>query len=539
MHLSPATNSLLASIVRQRPVVGRAAWENDVVARLHSLGACGEPLAAFYVGSLLLSPSDLVARAAGLAIHDLLWGVPSESLAELDRRARQRGLPATGLAAGDVERLLRRPGGHRPGVLALASLDRSGHVREAAVRALRDVVGDPVVGYLLLRANDWVMPVREAALTALRARLVPECAAAFLCHAVLILARADESRGKDAGLAAEVGRLLARLECREAFVSAVRTARPTVRRAAQSLVARATGVSEWAATLGLESDDAGVRLHALLHLVPSLSAAAQLPLLLRALVDPLPGIRTLAVEAWLRAEPDPAERERRLHQFLLDPSGSVRARARWHLGWRGGDLAAAWYRAQLVQSDGRTLAVVLCSLGETGNVGDATLLEPYLSHLSPRVVRSALRAWARLDPRQAAARLTPFLRSPLPGVGRTVRDLLIRLRPAPDVEEIRCVAREDPRPSVRRLAYEVLVEQSPWSVLSDFLEATGDADHELAAWARGQLEGLLKDVNLWRPAVPARTEVARVRQALQDARSRLPPSTGQALDFILRTTIPR
>ena len=322
-------------------------------------------------------------------------------------------------------------------------------------------------------------------------------------------------------------------------MSAVRTARPTVRRAAQSLVARATGVSEWAATLGLESDDAGVRLHALLHLVPSLSAAAQLPLLLRALVDPLPGIRTLAVRVWLRAEPDPAERERRLHQFLLDPSGSVRARARWHLGWRGGDLAAAWYRAQLVQSDGRTLAVVLCSLGETGNVGDATLLEPYLSHLSPRVVRSALRAWARLDPRQAAARLTPFLRSPLPGVGRTVRDLsFFAFAPRPTWR------RSGASPARTRARRRVgSPTRCSWSSRRGAFSGLPRGDGGRRSRARCLGEGSARGIAEGRQSMAAcrsREDGGGSRAPGAPGRSESAPTLhGQALDFILRTTIPR
>ncbi|NEA77129.1 hypothetical protein G3I68_42055, partial [Streptomyces sp. SID13588] len=67
-------------------------------------------------------------RAAAL---DALLRSPPELLPHLDRRARARGAPSVPL----------RPGGTDPLRLLLASLDRDGHVRQAAVEALTGVSG--------------------------------------------------------------------------------------------------------------------------------------------------------------------------------------------------------------------------------------------------------------------------------------------------------------------------------------------------------------------------------------------------------------
>ena len=264
MRLRRPVQEILASLDDRRPLVGRAAWERETVARLAALAACGEAVAVTSIGRFLRSPSDAVMRAAVHAIHVLLWEVVPEALAELDREARVGWLTRDELVQGDVARLAALGDG-APGLAAFASLHRSGYVRAEGVGALRNVEEAPAVGYLLLRANDWVEAVRRLALAAVRERLVPANATTFLRHGPLIVARAKEGRARGDGLCDDVACLLARPECREAVAYAMHDGSVRTRRAAQWLVNRASGDDEGFAELALAADDAGLRLGALLR----------------------------------------------------------------------------------------------------------------------------------------------------------------------------------------------------------------------------------------------------------------------------------
>ncbi len=504
-----------------------------MLALLDAVLAAGEPIAAVPAGDLLLAHSEVVARAAARVVHGLLWGLDPALFPGLDRGARGRWIPQPRLSPSDVARLetLAR---EWPGVLALASVLRDGHVRERAVAALADVPGPPSVGYLLLRCGDWTPPVRAAAVAALRRHIVPSEARSFCVHAPLLLRREEEGRARGGGIAAEVAALLARPECRGAASEGLRTGATASRRAVQRLLGFAPEACEWLARTTAESADAGSRLLGLLHTVPRLPERARREVLGQALHDPVPRIRSVAIEAWLTVNVDPQERTRILDALLLDPSAAVRAQARWHAGLKESGAAAARYRVELERAAPETLAAAISGLGETGTAADAPRVEPYLAHPCARVAVAALRAWARLDRERAAVHLVSFLASPRPSLGRTARDLLLGIRPTPDVDAIARLSREDPRPNVRRHALALLEVQSSCKAAGALLAATTDADPEVATWALARLEFALRRIN-WRPTFPTQAELAAVRAALDASRERLPREDVLKWDFALRT----
>src|SRR6185437_7720312 len=82
------------------------------------------------------------------------------------------------------------PGTHAS-LIALASFHPSGYVRERAVRLLAWRRDGSELPYLLLRVNDWVVPVRVAAGSALHARIEPSYAE----HFARCLPLVDDLRG--------------------------------------------------------------------------------------------------------------------------------------------------------------------------------------------------------------------------------------------------------------------------------------------------------------------------------------------------------
>lgn len=143
------------------------------------------------IAAILRCTPELFDREPGIAAHSataidrILRRAPAGFSAALDRAFRdlrlhrQLGLNFIALEPMQVDRLTRL-GPLRCAGLAIASLVRSGHVREAAVRQLC-ISPDPLaIPYLINRLNDYVGGIGGIAWTGLERRLLPEHAAAFV-----------------------------------------------------------------------------------------------------------------------------------------------------------------------------------------------------------------------------------------------------------------------------------------------------------------------------------------------------------------------
>ncbi|MFI9099387.1 hypothetical protein ACIGXA_02595 [Streptomyces fildesensis] len=379
-------------------------------------------------------------RAAAL---DALLRSPPELLPHLDRGARAPGATTVPL----------RPGGTDPLRLLLASLDRDGHVRQAAVEALTGVGGPLAAAALALRTVDWVPAVRECAVAALPARTAPDEVAAAV-RLLLRLGGRRRAAGRLAGYRAVL-------------------AEPGYRRAVRALAADGDPRTR---RFGME-------------LALELGEYVRGDLLRTALRDRDQVCRRLCAERLLEIDPDQAGRlmwarsaavrelavaalpvdvpAARLVSVLADQARMVRAQARWQL-YRRGEPPARVYRRQLGRcgSGGPAglTAGLLAGLGECGDATDVPLL---LRFTEPgpapgpgsgpvarpaRVRRCAVGALGRLAPAGDLVRLlAPLALDPDPGVAREVFEALARVAAQVPAETV-WVGRTRTEPAVRRAA---------------------------------------------------------------------------------------
>ncbi|MDF9815528.1 hypothetical protein [Streptomyces sp. SPB162] len=370
-------------------------------------------------------------RAAAL---EALLRSPPELLPHLDRGARARGGTA----------LPPRPGGTDPLRLLLASLDRDGHVRQAAVEALAGVGGPLAATALALRTVDWVPAVRERAVAALPARTAPDEVAA----ALRLLLRLGGRRR--AGGLAGYRTVLAEPGYRRAVRALAADGDPQTRRFGMEL---ALELGEYVRgdllrTALYDRDQVCRRLCAerLLEIDPE--QAGQLMGARGAVV------RELAVAALPSDVP-----AARLVAVLADPARMVRAQARWQL-YRRGEPPARVYRRQLGRCAPGTpaglVAGLLAGLGECGDASDVAMLlrftEPGPPARAARVRRCAVRALGRLAPADDLVRLlAPLALDPDAGVAREVFDALARVAAQVPAETV-WVGRTRSEPAVRRAA---------------------------------------------------------------------------------------
>ncbi|HFH3922533.1 hypothetical protein IPC692_24765 [Pseudomonas aeruginosa] len=337
----------------------------------------------------------------------------------------------------------------------------NGFVREAAVLALG---ANPAAGALLAlieRVNDWVGPVRTAAMAGLADYLVPEQVPALLGALPQLVALGRKSRADHAALLEQVRALLAAPEQREGVLEALlheraaaarfllesllrleqdarlgvleralRSQDPSVRRLALLATAElpqasATGLLE----RGLVDSSASLRAQAL-HLYERALGAGSLPqpIMARALLDASPSVRGLAQYLAKNAGTD-------VDRVLAERLASTPATKREWLGLLGlarerqARAVLPLTRQALRHPSQQVRGAALESLSalHAENLGEACL--PALHDPSAKVFASALRWLRNVAPQERPQGLDDELRSLL-DAGRLERaDLLLALKP--------------------------------------------------------------------------------------------------------------
>lgn len=438
---------------------------------------------------------------------------------------RQSTLPW--LRGPDDARRLVLPAGTEGAVLGLLSSAPNGYVREAVVQRLALVGSGDELPPLLLRANDWVAPVRDRAMHALRARLVPAYAPYWIRTLRLVLRLQQTERGDTRPLVEAVLALLHGDDVRQAVVDGLYAPDRVAARACFTILLR-TGAPELEDVVlrGLGSDDVGIRLEAA-RAAARLDDLALADVLPRIMNDPFVRVRMAGAE--IAAERTGLEVLPALTAALMDRGSAVRARARAVMARVQPMDFAAFYRVETT-SDGPRLAEAVAGLGETGRAEDAAAVLPLVAHDRVRVRATAVRALDRLAGDAHPDVFTVSLGSSYPSVSRAAADALrrrVRLVSAASIE----VSLHPGAPvHVRRNALALLVARGKWDGLPWILRALVDEDPRIQ---RAAAEHLYR----WRAQFnrtftqPTAEQVARTRAALEPVADTLPPETVRWLRF--------
>lgn len=339
-----------------------------------------------------------VARHAAAAIDERLRAAPVGLSSALDRAFRDRnlhrrlGLNFITLHPAQLARL--DPlGPLRPTALAIASLVRSGHVREAAVRGLCEHDDPVVLAFLLNRLNDYVGGIASIAWAGLEMRLRPANAALFV-RCLPLLGRMNRWVRADVARREQLHDFLLRPDpdCRRALWDGLRDrnsevclhsaglllrvhrGRPELQEVlAAALSARDPRTRRWAAKVAI--DERSTPRAVLLALTPRLE------------LDRAPAIRLVALEAHaLQRDRDGIARA------TFDTHASVRYRARAvltdrfePLDYRGIALATLSTTAPARQA----LLAALATLSDFGRAADIPAVAAYVDDPRPTVARQA------------------------------------------------------------------------------------------------------------------------------------------------------
>jgi hypothetical protein len=481
-----------------------AHWES-LLAELEELGVLEAALGLLPVA---LSRRGIFREEVLAALDRLVRRHPSAALVGLEARARERTSEwhsAAWMSSSEVtpERLDAIAG--RVTALGIASLHGSGWVRERAVRLLADSDDALAPAFLLLRANDWVDPVRQAAIESLERRLADRGVDELVPHLELVFRLTDVRRNDLRGLTARVEQELASPEAAASLQRACGEGTARARRRCLDLALRArTFDVRFTLLASLDDRDRSTRVAAA-HAAGSVFAGEELRALLRRLrTSRVSALRRAALE--VAAERVQSELRDLAEGLLLDADAAVRAAARRHLRTTAAPPdAASRYRTALAQRPERLAAAIL-GLGETGAPADAALVEVHLLDDRARVRSAAVSALGSLAAADHRSDFIALIADPSPRVARAACDVLLRL-PAVELSLLVEAAVRGEHPSQRRCGVDLVVRHDHWAAGLAWLRIAREGEEEIAARAKNALERWANRYNRVY-TVPSRDQVA-------------------------------
>lgn len=539
--LSPQTISLIQQLNEPRGFFEALTGSRDYVSLLLKVGESKELAALIEILPFVLSKKRDIAEAAATAVDEMIRESTARELQWLDYAMRRRS-PYSGESFYEwhkmsPERLLsfERFAETSVSLLGMASFHQSGYVREAAINRLALITTGAELPYILLRVNDWVSHVRDAANEAIQARLKPDYAPSFLENHTLVSRLEEAGRADHRPLVQRIYKLVQSGECRNALLESLKSEDRYIRRASFKM---ALGLSSSerdlpaVVSLALKEKDTVVRVWAAQRVSSALVGAT-----LDHFVELMKGDRFMPV----RREALRLEVKRNapgllseLRTALLDTHASMREEARYHLRRLDPMDVAAFYRQHVLAAEGHTLYAVISGLGETGVATDDQLIVPYASHRASKIRWAAVRALAKLNREAHIDLLMEALNDQVPCVSRQALNALTQKAAVVSGERIWELFQSSASAHVRRNALSLIEKLGKWDSIYYLLRAVRDSDEAIAGMSRFAIQRWLARFNRSFSS-PTHEQLTKLGNALETAGTLLDNRTMEQLHFSIRS----
>jgi hypothetical protein len=395
---------------------------------------------------------------------------------------------------------------------ALPSFHPNGFRREEAIQRLAKWNDGRELRFLLLRVNDWVPQVRNAAREAVVARLTPGYVPHFARHLGLITRLQRSQRVDHSALLRTITQLLATSASRDVLIQSMNEHRGEARRVIVRILVENHSADVELFRALLRVHDPAIRLMAMQQLPVAENRDAFEALF----EDPAGSVRAQA----LMMAADSA----RLRNALLDRNGTVRSVARHRLRDERIDYAALYRDA--LKSDGSVAAIA--GLSETGGRGDAELLATFLSHPRALVRCAAIGAVMTLDGENYVDRVTQLLSDPSHGVSSQARRSLMSHGSRLDGVKLREMYGSASDDHIWRNLLALIGALPKWESITLYIRAMQDGEEERAELAREFIERWNTFFNR-RPSTPTARQLGALDRAL--AESSLDAQTAASIRF--------
>ena len=412
----------------------------------------------------------------------------------------------------------------RRAVIVFASFNPNGFIRETAAWLMKDF--DNTLPYIILRQNDWVAQVRQAATKAFDERLLKLSEGELL----MALPYAEKLKWGSRGSHGEYTRLffekLTGPDHQADLMNGLKSRNLRTRRICINALFESAKPQEGLALDQLEREPDPFLRSLLFKKLCSRKAnmddAARI--LLR---DKFPANRIMALR-YLN-ETSAAYIGDIAAALALDRNASVRGLARDILqGQRGAFDFRAFYIAALENNP----AAAIAGLGETGQKADAQRIEPYIADKSIAVARAALVSLMRLDAEKYKGVALEMLKDSRVGIVKTAQQLILKYG-IQDYALIQKIFRDTPYEYTKIKCAAILFSASKWERLIYMLEALSCDAESVQSLAFQAIMKWLSGFNL--SYVQANVQQRESIEALiEGLNNKLPDSMKKELLFLLR-----
>lgn len=373
--------------------------------------------------------------------------------------------------------------------LGIFSFDRSGYVRETAVRRLAESTDARAIPFLLIRLNDWAEPVRAVALGAIADRVRPEFAWVFLRHLGLLIKLLKLKRWDHGEVIRQVSCLLVTGPTKQAFLELTDSPERAVRRSIFTFIAGGVPREELGGPLlhCMKSGDEVIRAMATRLGRKVLEQPGLGMLLDSAVEDSFEGVRREGIFGL--AERSGEIPKERLRPFLFDSSSGVRSTARFYLQKAGETDVLQQYVRLLGSADSKELKIAITGVAAIGGRSEIHLLTPFAKHPLPAIRRTALRGMSKLAEEEAFDFLWAALADPEPAVRRQAFKLLGESPRVREPGRLRSTAADTAQPTfVRESAVHWMDKLTWWDRATALTEVMVADDKAIVHIAEGYLD---------------------------------------------------
>lgn len=482
--------------------------------------------------------SQFGANTDAREIHDIVSQLQPLELASVDRRARSMTSYAyycygeqnwRSLQPSEVKRLAHLE--FAPSLLGLASFHYSGYVRGAAVLELASLETGKELPYLLIRLNDWVPEVRQAATQAVAARMKPEYAGHFL-HSISLVFQLRNGGRVDKQFIDGICSLLKRPENWEILQQGMSAKDQAIRRISFQLAFETEpGVSTSILRMAMADPDAVTRCQAVWHGLSQVNME-DLPEVLRPMLsDRYMPIRREALCCLAQKRPELAKEP--LRAALLDKHAAMREAARHFLAIADIGDVRDFYAQTLQREDKKHIFASICGLGETGSKSDVNLIIPFVGATLSRLRRAAVYAIAKLDFGEHLTTFVKCVADEKPSVSQEAYKALLKEPSAIPLEQLEQMFKDDVNLHVRRNALGLIIHMGKWRRLPTILMACVDANAQIAEMGTAALHKWISSSGRQSEAA-TRSDFERIQSALVSAEHRLPKNVAKLLRWQLK-----
>ena len=379
-------------------------------------------------------------------------------------------------------------------ILGLASFHSNGYFRERAIKALSLMTSGAELPYLVIRLNDWVPAIWNRSNTAVLRRLNPQNARAIIDALPLIFRLRGRSRHDHHDLVDASIATLSKPDARPELELGLRSKDSMIRQCCYRVVIEA-GIFDNPTLLDhlIKEPLPTNRTFILHHVRANLTPEEFQPYRSALLRDKSAPVRLTALR--LLHQFNPAESIAELELAVLDEGSAVREAARFLLKRIDSKYDFPRIYREILQNPSIRYRGAISGLGETGQADDTKYIMPFLKADKARVVRSGMRAIAKLDFRGSKDALIAFLADPRTGVAKEARRLLFGRINAIDAELIHRDYFQNKPDVLRQQAAFLLCSLSKWDAPKYLLEICADRSESIAEFGLSALSKWLSRYN--------------------------------------------